>query len=117
MRCVQNRARLVRSLYERLDSLEAPLAPEGIVPVAGRLPPVGTAGVTDDGEGGWPGMAILSLSVEQADQAPREPWEGEAETLDAAAGAGRRAAAWVRTLPAPRPTGGSSARTPTPSRR
>ncbi|MFG2220082.1 hypothetical protein ACGFN1_35615 [Streptomyces sp. NPDC048685] len=46
-------------------------------------------------------MAILSLSVEQADQALREPWEGEAEALDAAAGAGRRAAAWVRSLPAP----------------
>ncbi len=28
MRCVQNRARLVRALYERMDRLEAALAPE-----------------------------------------------------------------------------------------
>ncbi|MFE9404054.1 DUF6415 family natural product biosynthesis protein [Streptomyces sp. NPDC006530] len=32
VRCVQNRARLVRSLYERLDRLEAALAPERVAP-------------------------------------------------------------------------------------
>ncbi|MFJ9623780.1 hypothetical protein [Streptomyces sp. NPDC101181] len=31
----------------------------------------------------------------------REPWPGEAEALEAAAAAGRRAAAWLRSLPAP----------------
>ncbi|MEE1735130.1 DUF6415 family natural product biosynthesis protein [Streptomyces sp. BE147] len=34
-RCVQNRARLVRALYERLDRLEAAPAPEGIAPGGG----------------------------------------------------------------------------------
>ncbi|WP_432043467.1 DUF6415 family natural product biosynthesis protein [Streptomyces cadmiisoli] len=32
VRCVQNRARLVRALYERLDRLEAALAPEKVAP-------------------------------------------------------------------------------------
>ncbi|MFF2852960.1 DUF6415 family natural product biosynthesis protein [Streptomyces sp. NPDC058001] len=35
MRCVQNRARLVRALYERLDRLEAALAPETAAPTVG----------------------------------------------------------------------------------
>ncbi|MFD5097409.1 DUF6415 family natural product biosynthesis protein [Streptomyces albidochromogenes] len=35
VRCVQNRARLVRALYERLDRLEAALAPERVVPSEG----------------------------------------------------------------------------------
>ncbi|MEV8605970.1 DUF6415 family natural product biosynthesis protein [Streptomyces griseoviridis] len=35
MRCVQNRARLVRALYERLDRLEAALAPETVAPSGG----------------------------------------------------------------------------------
>ncbi|MFF7183094.1 DUF6415 family natural product biosynthesis protein [Streptomyces sp. NPDC008121] len=39
VRCVQNRARLVRALYERLDRLEAALAPERTAP-----------------EGGWTGV-------------------------------------------------------------
>lgn len=33
--CVQSRARLVRALYERLDSLEAALAPERVAPEGG----------------------------------------------------------------------------------
>ncbi|MFI1018215.1 DUF6415 family natural product biosynthesis protein [Streptomyces sp. NPDC020965] len=33
--CVQNRARLVRALYERLDRLEAALAPERVAPSGG----------------------------------------------------------------------------------
>ncbi|MFH8760650.1 DUF6415 family natural product biosynthesis protein [Streptomyces atroolivaceus] len=32
VRCVQNRARLVRALYERLDRLAAALAPERVAP-------------------------------------------------------------------------------------
>ncbi|MFE4310460.1 DUF6415 family natural product biosynthesis protein [Streptomyces sp. NPDC056891] len=35
VRCVQNRARLVRALYERLDRLEAALAPEKVAPIVG----------------------------------------------------------------------------------
>ncbi|MFC9622098.1 DUF6415 family natural product biosynthesis protein [Streptomyces sp. NPDC056930] len=35
VRCVQNRARLVRALYERLDRLEAALAPERVAPNRG----------------------------------------------------------------------------------
>ncbi|MFG2525754.1 DUF6415 family natural product biosynthesis protein [Streptomyces sp. NPDC048527] len=35
VRCVQNRARLVRALYERLDRLEAALAPERVAPSGG----------------------------------------------------------------------------------
>lgn len=35
VRCVDNRARLVRSLYECLDRLEAALAPERVVPSGG----------------------------------------------------------------------------------
>ncbi|GAA2264891.1 DUF6415 family natural product biosynthesis protein [Streptomyces amakusaensis] len=35
VRCVQNRARLVRSLYERLDRLVAALAPEREAPTVG----------------------------------------------------------------------------------
>ncbi|MER6702226.1 hypothetical protein ABT289_34230 [Streptomyces fimicarius] len=35
------------------------------------------------------------------DVPPYEPWEGEAEALATAAEAGRRAAAWVRSLPGP----------------
>ncbi|MFD4763765.1 DUF6415 family natural product biosynthesis protein [Streptomyces sp. NPDC058439] len=35
VRCVQNRARLVRALYERLDRLEAALAPERVAPNGG----------------------------------------------------------------------------------
>ncbi|WP_398853843.1 hypothetical protein [Streptomyces lateritius] len=35
VRCVQNRARLVRALYERLGRLEAVLAPERVVPGGG----------------------------------------------------------------------------------
>ncbi|WP_394331472.1 DUF6415 family natural product biosynthesis protein [Streptomyces thermolilacinus] len=35
VRCVQNRVRLVRALYERLDRLEAALAPERGVPSGG----------------------------------------------------------------------------------
>lgn len=35
VRCVQSRARLVRALYERLDRLEPPLAPERVVPSGG----------------------------------------------------------------------------------
>ncbi|MEU9536952.1 DUF6415 family natural product biosynthesis protein [Streptomyces sp. NPDC048213] len=33
--CVQNRARLVRALYERLDRLEAAPAPESVAPSGG----------------------------------------------------------------------------------
>lgn len=35
VRCVQNRARLVRALYERMDRLEAALAPEKAAPSSG----------------------------------------------------------------------------------
>ncbi|WP_162689007.1 MULTISPECIES: DUF6415 family natural product biosynthesis protein [unclassified Streptomyces] len=35
MRCVQNCVRLVRALYERLDRLEAALAPERVAPEGG----------------------------------------------------------------------------------
>jgi hypothetical protein len=35
VRCVQNRARLVRALYERLDRLDATLAPERVAPSGG----------------------------------------------------------------------------------
>ncbi|MGA5194060.1 DUF6415 family natural product biosynthesis protein [Streptomyces exfoliatus] len=35
VRCVRNRARLVRALYERLDRLEVALAPERVVPSGG----------------------------------------------------------------------------------
>ncbi|MGW6602390.1 DUF6415 family natural product biosynthesis protein [Streptomyces sp. NPDC055036] len=35
VRCVQNRARLVRALYERLDRLEAAPAPERVAPTVG----------------------------------------------------------------------------------
>ncbi|MFJ9188546.1 hypothetical protein ACIRQO_36530 [Streptomyces anulatus] len=35
------------------------------------------------------------------DVPPYEPWTGEAETLAGAAAAGRRAAVWIRSLPAP----------------
>ncbi|MGP3634325.1 DUF6415 family natural product biosynthesis protein [Streptomyces sp. 24-1644] len=35
VRCVQNRARLVRALYERLDCLEAAPAPERVAPSVG----------------------------------------------------------------------------------
>jgi hypothetical protein len=35
VRCVQNRARLVRALYERLDRLDAAPAPERVVPSGG----------------------------------------------------------------------------------
>ncbi|MER5501893.1 DUF6415 family natural product biosynthesis protein [Streptomyces sp. NPDC002561] len=35
IRCVQNRARLVRALYERLDRLEAAPAPGGAAPSVG----------------------------------------------------------------------------------
>ncbi|MFE4801754.1 restriction endonuclease [Streptomyces sp. NPDC056708] len=35
VRCVQNRARLVRALYERLDRLEAAPAPERVAPSGG----------------------------------------------------------------------------------
>ncbi|WP_331749359.1 DUF6415 family natural product biosynthesis protein (plasmid) [Streptomyces sp. NBC_00984] len=35
VRCVQNRARLVRALYERLDRLEAALTPERVAPTVG----------------------------------------------------------------------------------
>ncbi|MFE7046321.1 hypothetical protein ACFU9X_45225 [Streptomyces atratus] len=43
-------------------------------------------------------MTFPSLSIDLADPAPREPREGEADVL---AAAGRRAADWVRALPAP----------------
>ncbi|MFD7749659.1 hypothetical protein ACFV2V_26830 [Streptomyces sp. NPDC059698] len=45
-------------------------------------------------------MTTISPLPAPADP-PYEPWEGEAEALAAAAGAGRRAAAWVRSLPGP----------------
>ncbi|MFJ8028399.1 DUF6415 family natural product biosynthesis protein [Streptomyces sp. NPDC096311] len=35
VRCVQNRARLVRALYERLDRLETAHAPESVAPSGG----------------------------------------------------------------------------------
>ncbi|WP_406253502.1 DUF6415 family natural product biosynthesis protein [Streptomyces atratus] len=35
VRCVQSRARLIRALYERLDRLEAALAPERVAPSGG----------------------------------------------------------------------------------
>lgn len=35
VRCVQNRARLVRALYDRLDRLEAAPAPESVTPTIG----------------------------------------------------------------------------------
>jgi hypothetical protein len=35
VRCVQNRARLVRALYERLDRLDDAPAPERVVPSGG----------------------------------------------------------------------------------
>ncbi|MFD3548982.1 DUF6415 family natural product biosynthesis protein [Streptomyces sp. NPDC058655] len=44
VRCVQNRARLVRALYERLDRLETTLVPERVAP-----------------EGGWTGVCRGAL--------------------------------------------------------
>ncbi|KOU38083.1 hypothetical protein ADK54_30295 [Streptomyces sp. WM6378] len=62
-------------------------------------------------------MTILNLPAEQADTAPRELWEGEAEGLaEAAAAVGRRAADWVRYLPVPVTDRWTGARLPTPSR-
>jgi hypothetical protein len=46
-------------------------------------------------------MTISHLPVEPAEPPAREPWPGEGEALAEAAAAGRRAADWIRTLPAP----------------
>lgn len=57
---------------------------------------------------GYPGMTIIYLPLPPGDALPYEPWAGEPEILAEAAEAGRRAAAWIRSLPAPpapRPVG------------
>ncbi|GGS83266.1 hypothetical protein [Streptomyces badius] len=49
-------------------------------------------------------MTIMRLPVPAGppdDVPPYEPWAGEAEVLSEAAAAGRRAAAWARSLPGP----------------
>ncbi|MFW3464497.1 hypothetical protein ACN24K_31025 [Streptomyces microflavus] len=46
-------------------------------------------------------MTIAYLPGPPDDVQPYEPWAGEPEVLAEAAAAGRRAAAWVRSLPAP----------------
>ncbi|MDX2404614.1 hypothetical protein NJO91_15985 [Streptomyces microflavus] len=46
-------------------------------------------------------MTIAYLPGPSDDVSPYEPWAGEPEVLAEAAGAGRRAAAWIRSLPAP----------------
>ncbi|MFI0763049.1 hypothetical protein ACH4PX_37310 [Streptomyces anulatus] len=49
-------------------------------------------------------MTLLPLPVPAGpadDAPPYEPWEGQTAVLAAAGAAGRRAAAWVRSLPAP----------------
>ncbi|MFJ3481404.1 hypothetical protein [Streptomyces microflavus] len=46
-------------------------------------------------------MTIAYLPLTADDVPPYEPWAGEPEVLAEAAAAGRRAAAWVRSLPAP----------------
>ncbi|MEU0382719.1 hypothetical protein ABZ093_36370 [Streptomyces cyaneofuscatus] len=53
-------------------------------------------------------MTIAYLPLPADDVPPYEPWAGEPEVLAEAAEAGRRAAAWIRSLPAapaPRPVG------------
>lgn len=51
--------------------------------------------------GGYPGMTIAYLPGPSDAVSLYEPWAGEPEVLAEAAGAGRRAAAWIRSLPAP----------------
>ncbi|MFJ2154475.1 hypothetical protein ACIOHB_37780 [Streptomyces microflavus] len=46
-------------------------------------------------------MTIAYLPGPPDDVPPYEPWAGEPEVLAEAAEAGRRAAAWIRSLPAP----------------
>ncbi|MEV7275153.1 hypothetical protein ACIQIG_33310 [Streptomyces bacillaris] len=46
-------------------------------------------------------MTMLNFPAPVPAVPPYEPWEGEAAALAEAAAAGRRAAAWVRALPAP----------------
>ncbi|MEV1092825.1 hypothetical protein [Streptomyces microflavus] len=53
-------------------------------------------------------MTIAYLPLPPDDAPPYEPWAGEPEVLAESAEAGRRAAAWIRSLPAPpapRPVG------------
>ncbi|WP_143663822.1 hypothetical protein [Streptomyces sp. rh34] len=50
-------------------------------------------------------LSLLPAPAGPPDDVPYETWEGEPEALAEAAAAGRRAAAWVRSLPAP-PTPG-----------
>lgn len=51
--------------------------------------------------GSWT-LSYLPAPAGPPDDGPSyEPWEGEAEALAEAAAAGRRAAAWVRSLPGP----------------
>lgn len=60
------------------------------------------------------GMTVAYLPSPPDDVPPYEPWAGEPEVLAEAAAAGRRAAAWIRSLPAPpapRPVGTWLART------
>ncbi|MFJ1789672.1 hypothetical protein ACIOML_35860 [Streptomyces anulatus] len=44
-------------------------------------------------------MTISHLPAGPTDDVPYEPWKGEEEALAAAAAAGRRTAAWIRSLP------------------
>ncbi|MEU4181022.1 hypothetical protein [Streptomyces sp. NPDC026589] len=46
-------------------------------------------------------LSHLPAPARPPDDVPFEPWEGQDVALAGAAAAGRRAAAWVRTLPAP----------------
>ncbi|MET8380904.1 hypothetical protein [Streptomyces microflavus] len=46
-------------------------------------------------------MTIAYLPLPPDDAPPYEPWAGEPEVLVEAAAAGRRAAAWIRSLPSP----------------
>ncbi|MFF2721554.1 hypothetical protein [Streptomyces sp. NPDC058011] len=46
-------------------------------------------------------MTIAYLPGPSDDVPPYEPWAGESEVLAEAASAGRRAAAWIRSLPGP----------------
>lgn len=53
------------------------------------------------GSAGYPGMTIAYLPLPPDDAPLYEPWAGEPEVLAEAAAAGRRAAVWIRSLPAP----------------
>ncbi|MCX4489889.1 hypothetical protein OG890_39055 [Streptomyces anulatus] len=46
-------------------------------------------------------MTISHIPVPAPAVVPYEPWEGQADMLAEAAAAGRRAAAWIHSLPAP----------------